>query len=118
MNDIKIVKFEKDSPFKIKYKTNFDSSVEFEEIFIQQTDVEESNYVNGENTKSLNKKKTRSSMKKKEEEKIFPERCSDVPLKRLYNKRLGLSQNKKKDLQYLLDKHVIPSCYAQFYNSL
>ncbi|XP_046665796.1 uncharacterized protein LOC124357786 [Homalodisca vitripennis] len=115
MNDIKIIKVEKDSPFKIKYKTTYDDTVDFQEIFIQQIDIEENEDLFGDNKKSHTKKKTRSSKKKQQ---VFPVHCSDVALKKLYEQRLGISVNKKKDLQYLLEKHVIPSCYAPFYNSL
>lgn len=52
MNDIKIIRVEKDSPFKIKYKKTYDCTVEFEEIFIQQTDVEENEEVIREKVKS------------------------------------------------------------------
>ncbi|KAG8260193.1 hypothetical protein J6590_102257 [Homalodisca vitripennis] len=66
MNDIKIIKVEKDSPFKIKYKTTYDDTVDFQEIFIQQIDIEENEDLFGDNKKSHTKKKTRSSKKKQQ----------------------------------------------------
>lgn len=90
IHDIKMIKFQKDS-LTYSYKTNY-----------------EGDWVAAD----IKKKNTRSSQS------VNLNEIKTINLKAAYTSKLPISQNKKKDLQELLQKNIIPKVYANFYESI
>lgn len=42
----------------------------------------------------------------------------EIILEKAYDKKIELSENKKKDLKELISKKLIPSYYADYYSSI
>lgn len=84
--DIKVLKVDKDNPFKFYYKTSYKEN--FQEVDIRSS------------------RKSRSNSN------------FQLTLKKVYNEKINISENKKKDIFDLLEKGLLPSYYKEYYKQL
>lgn len=115
MDDIKVVKVDKDGPSVLKFKTTFDENQDYEGIFVKDTAIEGDMNEEEESDAKPKLKGRRRNMKQEERVLINMAEVNSIPM---YKNRPSISERKKKDLRKLLEKNVIPNCYSYFYNSL
>ncbi|KAJ8915389.1 hypothetical protein NQ315_008276 [Exocentrus adspersus] len=96
LSKVHMVKVEKDKPFLYFYKTSYSE----------------------EDWKTVNTKKL-PSQKATRSQASLSETLPSLPnLQKAYKTKLVLNENKRRDLQFLLQKNCIPQYYKSFYESL
>ncbi|KAJ8964508.1 hypothetical protein NQ314_004796 [Rhamnusium bicolor] len=121
INDLRVVKVEKQQPFKYFYKTAFSDS-EYKTVNVLQKPPPKSKRSKLLGLSTVQTTSTRSIEPLQASKRA---RFPDVPtlpqlptLKKAYNSKRKLNDNKIVDLKFLLEKKYIPKYYSLFYNSL
>lgn len=92
ISDMQVIKVVKNEPFKLFYKTSYSDEI-FKIIDIKRNSL-------------------RNVKKNLQQLNVVP------TLNKAYKNKLGINENKAKDLKFLLEKGYIPKYYSTFYNSL